>query len=120
LLLIVPIDNGNSNSADQTTGRGGYDYGNAASDINPDDIESITNGWGLTALYGSRASNGVVMIVEKGRNRKGLCVTISSSLTLGTADSSTLPRYQNKYGAGYVLITPLETDTHLDDQRRWC
>jgi outer membrane cobalamin receptor len=36
----VPIDNGNSNSADQTT-RGGYDYGNAASDINPDDIESI-------------------------------------------------------------------------------
>jgi hypothetical protein len=38
---MVPIDNGNSNSADQTTGRGGYDYGNAASDINPDDIESI-------------------------------------------------------------------------------
>jgi hypothetical protein len=40
------------------------------------------------------------MIIEKGRNRKGLGVTISSSLTLGTADSSTLPRYQNKYGAG--------------------
>jgi hypothetical protein len=38
---MVSIDNGNSNSADQTTGRGGYDYGNAASDINPDDIESI-------------------------------------------------------------------------------
>jgi hypothetical protein len=53
-----------------------------------------------TALYGSRASNGVVMIVMKGRNRKGLGVTISSSLTLGTADSSTLPRYQ-KYGTGY-------------------
>jgi TonB-linked SusC/RagA family outer membrane protein len=100
----VPIDNGNSNSADQTTGRGGYDYGNAASDINPDDIESINvlKGAAATALYGSRASNGVVMIVmKKGRNRKGLGVTISSSLTLGNADSSTLPRYQNKYGAGY-------------------
>ncbi|MFB0910702.1 MAG: SusC/RagA family TonB-linked outer membrane protein, partial [Flavobacterium sp.] len=100
----VPIDNGNSNSANQTTGRGGYDYGNAASDINPDDIESINvlKGAAATALYGSRASNGVVMIVmKKGRNRKGLGVTISSSLTLGNADSSTLPRYQNKYGAGY-------------------
>jgi outer membrane receptor protein involved in Fe transport len=59
------IDNGNSNSADQTTGRGGYDYGNAASDINPDDIESINVLKLLTALYGSRASNGVVMIVMK-------------------------------------------------------
>jgi TonB-dependent SusC/RagA subfamily outer membrane receptor len=100
---MVPIDNGNSNSADQTTGRGGYDYGNAASDINPDDIESINvlKRAAATALYGSRASNGVVDCYEKGRNRKGLGVTISSSLTLGTADSSTLPRYQNKYGAGW-------------------
>jgi TonB-dependent SusC/RagA subfamily outer membrane receptor len=50
----------------QTTGRGGYDYGNAASDINPDDIESINVLKGAaTALYGSRASNGVVMIVMK-------------------------------------------------------
>jgi TonB-linked SusC/RagA family outer membrane protein len=100
----VPIDNGNSNGANQQSGRGGYDYGNAASDINPDDIESINvlKGAAATALYGSRASNGVVMIVmKKGRNRKGLGVTISSSLTLGNADSSTLPKYQNKYGAGY-------------------
>jgi outer membrane receptor protein involved in Fe transport len=63
-MVDVPIDNGNSNSADQTSGRGGYDYGNAASDINPDDIESI-NVRAATALYGSRASNGVVMIVMK-------------------------------------------------------
>jgi TonB-dependent SusC/RagA subfamily outer membrane receptor len=71
----VPIDNGNSNGAAQS--RGGYDYGNAASDINPDDIESINvlKGAAATALYGSRASNGVVMIVLKGRNRKGLGVT---------------------------------------------
>jgi TonB-linked SusC/RagA family outer membrane protein len=100
----VPIDNGNSNGSAQQSGRGGYDYGNAASDINPDDIESINvlKGAAATALYGSRASNGVVMIVlKKGRNRKGLGVTVSSSLTLGNADSTTLPRYQNKYGAGY-------------------
>jgi TonB-linked SusC/RagA family outer membrane protein len=100
----VPIDNSNSNSGDQQAGRGGYDYGNAASDINPDDIESINvlKGAAATALYGSRASNGVVMITtKKGKSQKGIGITISSSLTLGTADKETLPRYQNKYGAGY-------------------
>ena len=38
----VPFDNANNNTTDQVTGRGGYDYGNSAADINPDDIESIT------------------------------------------------------------------------------
>jgi 2-keto-3-deoxy-galactonokinase len=37
----VPVDNSNNNSTNQRTGRGGYDYGNAAADINPDDIESV-------------------------------------------------------------------------------
>ena len=100
----VPVDNSNSNTAGQKSGRGGYDYGNAASDINPDDIETINvlKGAAATALYGSRASNGVVMITtKKGTAKKGIGVTISSSLTMGTADSSTLPVYQNKYGAGY-------------------
>src|SRR5690606_26722261 len=36
----VPLDNTNAKSANQATGRGGYDYGSAAADINPDDIES--------------------------------------------------------------------------------
>ncbi|WP_397362042.1 SusC/RagA family TonB-linked outer membrane protein [Olleya sp. R77988] len=100
----IPIDNGNSNSGNQTTGRGGYDYGNAASDINPDDIESINvlKGAAATALYGSRASNGVVMITtKKGKKRKGIGVTFNSSYTLGSADKETLPVYQNQYGAGY-------------------
>ncbi len=100
----VPIDNGNTNSSDQVTGRGGYDYGNAASDINPDNIESINvlKGAAATALYGSRASNGVIMITtKKGKTQKGIGVTISSSFTAGTADKETLVKYQNKYGAGY-------------------
>lgn len=100
----VPIDNSNTNSSDQVTGRGGYDYGNAASDINPDDIETINvlKGAAATALYGSRASNGVIMITtKKGKGQKGIGVTVSSSFTAGTADKETLPKYQNKYGAGY-------------------
>jgi len=51
----IPIDNTNAKSGNQATGRGGYDYGSAASDINPDDIESITvlKGSASTELYGS-------------------------------------------------------------------
>ncbi|WP_395051725.1 SusC/RagA family TonB-linked outer membrane protein [Flavobacterium sp.] len=100
----VPVDNSNTNSSDQKTGRGGYDYGNAASDINPDNIETINvlKGAAATALYGSRASNGVIMITtKKGRSQKGIGVTYNASFTAGEADKSTLPTYQNKYGAGY-------------------
>ena len=100
----IPVNNGNTNSSNQRSGRGGYDYGNAASDINPDDIESINvlKGAAATVLYGSRASNGVVMITtKKGSAKKGIGVTVTSSLTLGNADKETLPVYQKKYGAGY-------------------
>jgi TonB-linked SusC/RagA family outer membrane protein len=98
----VPIDNSNKNSGNQTTGRGGYDYGNAAADINPDDIESMTvlKGAAATALYGSRASNGVIMIQTK-KAKKGLGITINTGLTVGTIDKSTFAKYQNGYGAGY-------------------
>jgi hypothetical protein len=55
-------------------------------------------------------SNGVMIVMKKVETERSWCNHISS-LTLGTADSSTLPRYQNKYGAGYGPITPLKTDT---------
>lgn len=98
----VPVDNTNKNTANQQTGRGGYDYGNAAADINPDDIESMTvlKGAAATALYGSRASNGVIMITSK-KAKKGLGLTVNAGLTVGTIDKSTFATYQNQYGAGY-------------------
>ncbi|MHA8053271.1 SusC/RagA family TonB-linked outer membrane protein [Aquirufa sp. OSTEICH-129A] len=98
----VPVDNTNKNTGNQQTGRGGYDYGNAAADINPDDIESMTvlKGAAATALYGSRASNGVIMITSK-KAKKGLGLTINAGLTVGTIDKSTFATYQNQYGAGY-------------------
>jgi TonB-linked SusC/RagA family outer membrane protein len=100
----VPVDNSNSNTTNQKTGRGGYDYGNPADDINPDDIESVTvlKGAAASALYGSRASNGVVMInTKKGRANKGLGVSVNLGLNTGTYDPSTFAKYQNKYGGGY-------------------
>lgn len=106
----VPVDNSNNNgsnksqttSADQTSGRGGYDYGNAAADINPDDIESITvlKGAASTALYGSRAANGVVMITTK-KSKRGLGVVVNTGVTVGKIDKSTFTQYQKEYGAGY-------------------
>lgn len=44
-----------------------YDFGNGANAINPDDVESMTvlKGAAATALYGSRAANGVIMITTK-------------------------------------------------------
>ena len=63
----VPVNNSNTNSVRQQTAGNGYDYGNAAADINPADIESINvlKGAAATALYGSRAANGAIMITTK-------------------------------------------------------
>lgn len=97
----VPIDNSNTNSEAQQRGAGGYDYGNAAADINPNDIESINvlKGAAASALYGSRAANGVVMITTKKAGR-GLNVAINSAIIVGQIDESTFVTYQNEYGAG--------------------
>ncbi len=98
----VPVDNSITNTKDQARGRTGYDYGNAASDINPDDIASVNvlKGAAATALYGSRASNGVVVITTK-KGGKGLGVTVNAGVTFGKIDKSTFAEYQNQYGAGY-------------------
>ncbi len=101
----VPVSNVNNNASGQDSGRGGYDYGNAAQDINPDDIESINvlKGGAATALYGSRAANGVVIITTKKgtKGRKGLGVTVSSSVTFNKFNPDTFAVYQDEYGAGY-------------------
>lgn len=102
----IPIDNSNTNNSGQLTGRSGYDYGNAAADLNANDIESIDvlKGAAASALYGSRAANGVIMITTKkgaARAGRGLGVTINSNVTVSTIDKSTFPEYQTNYGAGY-------------------
>jgi len=63
----VPVNNSVTNSVSQQQAGQGYDYGNDAADINPDDIETINvlKGSAATALYGSRAANGVIMITTK-------------------------------------------------------
>ncbi len=107
-LIVVdgtPIVNESGSTSNQKSGRGGYSYGNGAIDINPDDVAdvSVLKGAAATALYGSRASNGVILITtKKGKSSdKGIGISFNSSLMIGTADEKTLPKYQKKYGAGY-------------------
>ncbi|MBT9483414.1 SusC/RagA family TonB-linked outer membrane protein [Sediminibacterium sp.] len=95
----VPI----SNSIVGASGRGNMevDFGNGAGFINPDDVESINvlKGPAASALYGSRAANGVIVIKTKsGKSSKGIGVEVNSNLTFENALK--LPDFQNVYGQG--------------------
>lgn len=77
------------------------DFGNGIADLNPDDIESISvlKGPGAAALYGSRASNGVLMITTKGgKKKKGLGVSFNSNVSFDIIQR--WPDYQYEYGQG--------------------
>ncbi len=109
----VPISNNNEQSTRSFTGRQDYnnpnftsgeaevDYGNAAGEINQEDIESVSilKGPNASALYGARAANGVILITTKsGKGQKGLGVSYSSTVSFETA--LRLPEFQNSFGQG--------------------
>ncbi len=94
----VPIDNQNIGPAGST---GGTDYGDGISNINPDDIEtmSVLKGPNAAALYGQRGSNGVILITTKtGKSGQGLNIRYNTDYSLGSA--LVLPDFQNEYGQG--------------------
>ena len=72
----VPMSNSSAGSSTSDALDTSYDFGNGANAINPDDVESMTvlKGAAATALYGSRAANGVIMITTKTgkQQKKGL------------------------------------------------
>jgi TonB-dependent SusC/RagA subfamily outer membrane receptor len=95
----VPI----SNAITGGSGRGNLevDFGNGAGFVNPDDIESMSvlKGPAASALYGSRAANGVILIKTKsGAKAKGIGVEINTNTTWESALK--LPEYQKVYGQG--------------------
>ncbi len=83
-----------------TSSDGSSDYGNPLSDINSNDIESITvlKGASASALYGARGANGVVMITTKKGTKKGIGLTYSNNTTFETPEI--LPHVQTEYGQG--------------------
>ncbi|WP_259066509.1 SusC/RagA family TonB-linked outer membrane protein [Mucilaginibacter sp. X4EP1] len=94
----VPIDNTQRGSANEY---GGADYGDGFSNINPDDIESITvlKGSAASALYGARAANGVILINTKtGEKNSSTLVEYNLNLSFDHAINNT--DFQYEYGQG--------------------
>jgi len=95
----VPLDNTNFGSAGVA---GGYDLGDGISAINPDDIENMTvlKGPAASALYGSRASHGVIIITTKKADTDRFGVEYNGSLTVDT-QLAKWDNIQQVYGMGY-------------------
>ncbi|MEX6688274.1 SusC/RagA family TonB-linked outer membrane protein [Danxiaibacter flavus] len=97
----VPIRNGEANTKDMWSES--RIQGNGLLDLNPDDIESLSilRGAAASALYGSEAINGVVVITTKsGKNRKkGLGVDFGVNQIIEKVGA--LPDFQNEFGPGY-------------------
>ncbi len=95
---------------------GGSDFGDGISSINPDDVESVSvlKGGAAAALYGSRASNGVILITTKsGKERKGLGVEYSSQITFDNINTG-IRDYQTTYGQGSRGIAPTSEEEGLN------
>ena len=95
----VPLDNTNFGSAGEA---GGYDLGDGISAINPDDIENMTvlKGPAASALYGSRASHGVILITTKKAEKDRISVEYNGSFTIDT-QLAKWDDIQQVYGMGY-------------------
>lgn len=104
----VPLDNSNVNNVDTQRGAGGRDYGDTTFDINPDDIETVTvlKGGPAAALYGSRASNGVILYTTKQAKRG----RTSIEFITGVAFESIYirPKLQKYYGGGSQSTLPTQ------------
>ena len=109
----LPVDNGNFRTDNDLDNQ--VDYGNRNNDINPNDIESISvlKGPAAAAIYGSRASNGAVIITtKKGHRVMGGKSKMDVAFNTNVTFSSILkvPDFQNKYGQG-------DLDNAVDDRR---
>lgn len=115
----VPMDNTQLGSANEN---GGIDYGDGISSLSPDNIESISvlKGASAAALYGSRASNGVILITTKsGQKKQGLGIEFSSNISMVKLLSG-FDDYQRVYGQGRNGIPPLnEMDAKGTTMSAW-
>jgi TonB-linked SusC/RagA family outer membrane protein len=96
----VPLNNSAVYSSDGLNS--GTDFGNGANAVNPDDVENMTilKGAAATALYGSRAAGGVVMITTKsGKKNKGIGVEYNGGVQWSTV--LRIPQMQNEFGMGW-------------------
>lgn len=115
----VPMNNGRQGDQANLFG-GGIDSGDGISNVNPDDIESMTvlKGASAAALYGSQAANGVILITTKKGKAGRAKVTFSSSML--TEKAAYKPSLQYKYGqtspgAEFSWGPAVNAANHVDD-----
>ena len=115
----IPIGNNTNGSAGEW---GGFDGGDGISSINPEEIESISvlKGGAASALYGSRAAGGVIVITTKtGKRLKKLTVELSSSFTFNDLDTSLLDT-QTEYGQGVFGRKPVnQAEAKVASRSSW-
>lgn len=97
---VPMVNSANANGQPNTAGIAGAvpDGGDGISNLNPDDIESISvlRGASASALYGSQAANGVILITTKKGKAGNVQINFSSSAAMSKA--AYLPEFQNEYG----------------------
>lgn len=109
----VPMDN--SQRRDGNSGEwGGADQGDGISNINPDDIDNMTvlKGAAASALYGTRAANGVIIITTKGGKKGTMAVEYNANAVADKAINYT--DYQYEYGQGQHGIKPTNVTSALN------
>ncbi len=102
----VPISNYSSSVGAYGAADEGPDFGNAAMDIDPSNIKSVSvlKGANAAALYGSRAANGVIVIETKKpklTHKKGQAIGVSYTGSVTFDEVYIIPNYQNDYGQGF-------------------
>ncbi|MEO3406046.1 SusC/RagA family TonB-linked outer membrane protein [Mucilaginibacter sp. CAU 1740] len=108
----VPLDNTQRGSASEW---GGADYGDGISNINPDDIETMTvlKGSAASALYGARAANGVILITTKqGEKNSKTSVEYNTNLSFDKAVDNT--DWQYVYGQGSQNKRPTDVQSAVN------
>ena len=114
----VPMDNKNLGSAGEW---GGVDLGDGISSINPDDIEtmSVLKGPAAAALYGTRASNGVILITTKKWKRGGnkFNIDFNSNTTIDLIANNQYDDVQQIYGQG--ITTPPKDISEATNMWSW-
>ena len=110
----ITINNDNLGAAGMW---GGTDFGDGISSINPDDVASITvlKGGAAAALYGSRASNGVILITTKnGLGSEGLGIEVNSTSQFDLLNTN-LWDTQQTYGSGSLGAAPTNSASAMDN-----
>ncbi len=101
----IPIDNSAPTNDGYSNGgsMAGYDVGNAAADINANNVASYTvlKGPNAAALYGARAANGAIVITTKNGSDATGTFGVTASISSSYETPLRLPDYQNQYGQGF-------------------